>query len=157
MLGWSSHGLDWWSKYYFHRLKIRQWVAGLDLGNSTLFICIFVKLYKNKKINQKIFCKEFCMKLWKKIIFGTSDAWLKKRLSHQPSHPVYYFEDCWISSHASVSSSWQASFTYNYQLVVIWVVQNCILIVSHCKLNKIEDKIFFIKLIIPLWIAFVTT
>ena len=30
------------SMYYFDRLKIKQWVAGLDLGHSKLFI--FVKL-----------------------------------------------------------------------------------------------------------------
>ena len=32
------------SEYYFDRLKIKQWVAGLDLGHSKLFIFIFVKL-----------------------------------------------------------------------------------------------------------------
>ena len=43
MLGRSSHLPSiWWSKYYVDRLKIEQWVAGLDLGHSKLFI--FVKL-----------------------------------------------------------------------------------------------------------------
>ena len=27
----------WWSKYYFDRLKMKQWVAGLDLEHSKLF------------------------------------------------------------------------------------------------------------------------
>ena len=31
------------SKCYFVRLKIKQWIAGLDLGHSKLFIFIFVK------------------------------------------------------------------------------------------------------------------
>ena len=44
-LGRSSHQPSiWWSKYYFDRLKIKQWVAGLDLEHSKLFISIFVKL-----------------------------------------------------------------------------------------------------------------
>ena len=34
----------------------------------------------------------------KKIIFGTSDAWLISRSSHRPSNPAYYIEDCRISS-----------------------------------------------------------
>ena len=43
ILGWLSHRPSvWWSKYYFDRLKIKQWVASLDLGHSKLFI--FVKL-----------------------------------------------------------------------------------------------------------------
>ena len=33
----------------------------------------------------------------KKIIHGTSDAWSMSRLSHRPSDPVYYIEDCRIS------------------------------------------------------------
>ena len=32
-----------WSKYYFDILKIKQWIAGLDLGHSKIVICIFVK------------------------------------------------------------------------------------------------------------------
>ena len=67
-----------WSKYYFDRLKIRQWVAGLDLGHSTLFIFIFVKLKKK----WKDFCKEFCKKLWKK---GT---WNIRRLVDETIHPA---------------------------------------------------------------------
>ena len=46
-LGLSSHWPSvWWSKYYFDRLKVKQWVAGLDLGHSKLFIISFVKLQK---------------------------------------------------------------------------------------------------------------
>ena len=45
LLGWLSHRPSvWWSKYYFDRLKIKQWVSGLELGHSKLFIFIFVKL-----------------------------------------------------------------------------------------------------------------
>ena len=44
-LGRSSHRPRvWWSKYNFDRLKVKQWVAGLDLVHSKLFISIFVKL-----------------------------------------------------------------------------------------------------------------
>ena len=32
------------SMYYFDRLKIKQWFAGLDLGHSKLFIFTFEKL-----------------------------------------------------------------------------------------------------------------
>ena len=45
------------------------------------------------KINWNDFCKEFCKKLWKKIILGTSDAWSTSHLSHQPSEPAYYIVD----------------------------------------------------------------
>ena len=31
-------------------------------------------------------------------MFGTSDAWLMSHLSHRPSKPAYYIEDCRISS-----------------------------------------------------------
>ena len=40
-LGQSSHWPSvWWSKYYFDRLKILQWIAGLDLRT------VFVKILK---------------------------------------------------------------------------------------------------------------
>ena len=29
-------------------------------------------------------------------MLGTSDAWSMSRLSHRPSKPAYYIEDCWI-------------------------------------------------------------
>ena len=47
---------------------------------------------KIKKINWNDFCKEFCKKLWKKIL-GTSDAWLMSLLFQRPSNPLYYIED----------------------------------------------------------------
>ena len=51
MLGRSSHWPSiWWSKYYFDRLKIKQWVAGLDLEHSKVFISIHLKLKKDKKM-----------------------------------------------------------------------------------------------------------
>ena len=34
----------------------------------------------------------------KKIMLGSSDAWSMSRLSHQPSDPAYYIEDCRISN-----------------------------------------------------------
>ena len=44
-LGRLSHWPSiWWSKYYFDRLKIKKWVAGLNLERSKLFIVIFLKL-----------------------------------------------------------------------------------------------------------------
>ena len=76
----------WCSKYYFFRLFI-------DLGHSKLFTFILVFLLKNKKIDWKYFCKEFCKKSWKKIILGTSDTWSTIHLSHRPSEPVYYIVD----------------------------------------------------------------
>ena len=32
----------------------------------------------------------------KKILLGTSDAWSMSRLSHRPSDPAYFIEDCQI-------------------------------------------------------------
>ena len=76
MLGWSSHWASvWWSKYYFDGLKMKPWVAGLDLGHSKLFIFIFVKLQKYIETNWKDFCKEFCKKSWKK-----NNIWNIRRL-----------------------------------------------------------------------------
>ena len=37
------------TKYYFDKLKIKQWVTGLDLGHSQLFIFIFVKSFSKSK------------------------------------------------------------------------------------------------------------
>ena len=34
----------------------------------------------------------------KRIMLGTSDAWSMSHLSHRPSNPAYYIEDCRISS-----------------------------------------------------------
>ena len=48
----------WCSNYYFFIILF------IDSGHSKVFIFIFYK--KNKKINWKDFCKEFCEKLWKK-------------------------------------------------------------------------------------------
>ena len=43
-----------------------------------------------------IFAKNFCKKLWKKIILGTSDAWSLSLSSKRPSDLAYYIEDCQI-------------------------------------------------------------
>ena len=57
---------------------------------KTLYFCKIIK--KNKKKIGMIFCE------WKKKLhFGTSDAWSMNHLPHQPSSPVYYIQDCWIS------------------------------------------------------------
>ena len=59
--------------------NIIRWVDGsmgwMHEGHSKLFFFIFVKLWKNKKINWNDFSKEFCNKSWKKISLGTSDTW----------------------------------------------------------------------------------
>ena len=34
-LNMSQQPRVWWYKYYFDRLKIKQWVAGLDLAQGT--------------------------------------------------------------------------------------------------------------------------
>ena len=43
-----------------------------------------------------IFAKNFTRNYEKKIILGTSDAWSLSDLSHRPSDPAYYIEDCQI-------------------------------------------------------------
>jgi hypothetical protein len=54
-------------------LKIKQWVAGLDLGHSKLFIFFFkvTKKYRNKL---KGFLHRNLQEIMKKIILGTLDA-----------------------------------------------------------------------------------
>lgn len=49
------------------------------------------------QINWKDFCEECCNKLWKEIIFETSDAWSMRQSFHRPSNPAYHIQDCWIS------------------------------------------------------------
>ena len=43
-----------------------------------------------------VFAKNFARFYEKKMILGTSDAWSKRLLSHRPSDPAYYIEDCQI-------------------------------------------------------------
>ena len=45
------------SKYYFHRLKIRQWLGLRAL--KTLYFYFFVKLYKIKKLIERIFARNY--------------------------------------------------------------------------------------------------
>ena len=116
LLGQSSHWPSvWWSKHHFDRLKINQWAAGIDLGHSKIFIFIFVKLKKIKRINWKDFCKEFCKKLWKRIILGTWEACLMRQLSQQPS--VLY----WILSDFRVQE-----FLINYNSVETQMCMFCV-------------------------------
>jgi hypothetical protein len=56
------------------------------LKTPYFYFCNFIK----KKI-EMIFAKNFARNHEKKIILGTSDAWLTIRLSHRPSDPAYYF------------------------------------------------------------------
>ena len=68
--------------------KLAHWVDGTN-DSST----------KGLMLNWNNFCKELCKKFWKKMILGTSDAWLMSRLFHRPSEPAYYIVDWRISSH----------------------------------------------------------
>ena len=71
-----------------------------------------------KKINWNDFCKEFCYKLWKKIILGTSDAWSMSYSSQRPSKPAYCIEDCRIF--AGVFESEPFYFMCFMCLVQVW-------------------------------------
>jgi hypothetical protein len=61
------------SKYHFGRLKIKQWVAGLDLGHLKLFFHLRkgIKKYQNKLTG-------FLQEITKK---NTSDAWSMRQLT----------------------------------------------------------------------------
>ena len=63
----------------------------IDLGHSKLFTFIFAFFLKNKRIDWKYFCKEFCKKPWKKLMLGTSDAWLTIHLSHRPRDRAWIY------------------------------------------------------------------
>ena len=57
----------------------KQWVAGLDLKHSKLFILIFAKNFARN--------------------FEKNNTWNIRRLvneTHRPSDPAYYIEDCRI-------------------------------------------------------------
>ena len=53
-----------------------------------------------------IFAKNFARNYEKKIMLGTLDAWSMSHLSHRPSDPAYYIEDCRI-------------FVFLYKLLVL--------------------------------------
>ena len=64
-LGCSSHQKSVsWSKYYFDRLKTKQWLAWTYGTQKSFF---FMKLWENKKNELKGFLKIICKKLWKRI------------------------------------------------------------------------------------------
>ena len=68
-IGQTNHRpSDWCSKYYFF-LNFIGW------GHSKLFTLIFVFSKKNKQIDWKYFCKEFCKKSGKK-----NNTWNIRRL-----------------------------------------------------------------------------
>ena len=87
-----------WPKIRQSKINSRIWSSTsviffrlfIDLGQSKLFTFSFVFFWKNKQIDWKYFCKEFCKKSWKKIILGSSDAWSTIHLAHRPSEPAYY-------------------------------------------------------------------
>ena len=76
-LGRSSHWpIVWWSKYYFGRLKIKQWVCWLGLrALKTLYFyfCKVIKKFEKNKL--KRFLQRILQEIMKEIILGTSDAW----------------------------------------------------------------------------------
>ena len=61
------------------------------LQKAFQFILLF--FYKITKIKLKSFEYFKSIKGLKKIILGTSDAWLTIHLSHRPSDPVYCIRD----------------------------------------------------------------
>ena len=55
----------------------------------------------------------------KKVMLGTSDAWSMSHLSQQPTKPVYYIEDCWISKYKyDVQSFYVRSFHCNLSSII---------------------------------------
>ena len=83
------------SKYYFDRLKIKQWVAGLDLEHSKLIIFFSVrKVIKKNKL--KGFLKRIWQEIRNKIMPGTSDAWWIRQLFRRPSKLYWRLSDFWI-------------------------------------------------------------
>ena len=118
---------DWCSKYYFfytfYRLRA--------LKTLYFYFCNFMK--KNKKINWKDFCKEFCKKSWKRIILGTSDALLTIRLSNRPSNPAYHIVD------------WRIS--------VPFVLLYCYILYSNGKLMKVAFSYFIFDISSDSWQA----
>ena len=82
----------------------------------------------NRKINSNNFFKEFCKKLWKEIILGTSDTWSKSRLSQRLSKPAYYIED-WQTLIYGIPV-FQSAITSS---VLPWIFRGCI--------SKDNDKV----------------
>ena len=64
----------------------------------------------------------------KKIMLGTSDAWLMSRLSHRPSDQAYYIEDCRIFVVQYTVFDW---VTDRLALRLIWSKCCLITFVSH--------------------------
>ena len=92
-LGRSSHRPSvWWSKYYFDRLKIKQWVPGLDLGHSKLFIFYFCKVIKK----WKDFAKNFARNYEKIIICTWNIRCLVNETIVLSTQRPNYIEYCWI-------------------------------------------------------------
>ena len=84
----------------------------IDLGHPKLFTFIFVFfLKKNKQIDWKYFCKEFCKKSWKKIMLGTSDAWLMIHFSHRPS------DWAWIYLRLTNFKIWKTNSVLSYYCI----------------------------------------
>ena len=60
---------------------------------------MFIFFKRNTQIKIKSFeCPKSIRYYEKKIMLVTSDAWSMSHLSHRPSEPAYYIEDCRISA-----------------------------------------------------------
>ena len=82
----------WCSKYYFFSWFLAKFFS------KFLSIYFLIFFYKITKMKIKNFECPKSIKSMKKIILGTSDSWSTIRLSHRPSNPAYYIEDCRISN-----------------------------------------------------------
>ena len=89
-----------------------------------------------------MFAKNIARNYLKKIILGTSDPWLMRRSSHQPSDPSYYIEDYWIFSQSEqvwfglvvVLSSKQARLI----LIGLEICENWEFGIGICKTNVVN-------------------
>ena len=84
-----------------------------------------------------IFAKNFARNFEKKIILGTSDAWLMSRLSHWPIDPAYYIEDWRISDLLSSTNRlvrlWRPKVRQNAWLAccyILWRLSCAVLILN---------------------------
>ena len=73
----------------FDRLKIKQRVVGWDVRHSKLFILMFVKLYKKKQKNVRIFAKNFARNCEERMILGTSET--GEHITHLHTSDICHF------------------------------------------------------------------
>jgi hypothetical protein len=67
-----------------------------------------------------IFAKNFARNYEKKIILGTSDAWLMSHLSQGPRKPVYYIEDFRICAVIDVQAQCLQNLFLEIQVVNVF-------------------------------------